>query len=466
LLSSAETRANAGAAPINKGTTGMQPPLYEKLGFEAPGDAEAAARARDFRALMRRRRTVRDFSNRPVPRALIEDAVMTAAGAPSGANQQPWTFACISDPAVKSRIRVAAEEEERAFYKSGKTPGEWLSALAPLGTDEHKPFLEIAPWLIVIFGQRYGVAADGSHVKHYYVPESVGIAMGFLIAALHSAGLATLTHTPSPMGFLNEICGRPPNEKPYVQGAEDYEEDAGGSELVPLARSREQEPDRDNDKHERNRPADRQTVSWIGKKAVQPSGKKHDGDVRQRRDRHENRGQQERLRKDRNCARHDEARQYADIEDSGLRVEQIGDQPAAKGFRVARMRFIGRCIRFVMPAVPGEPEKIEHARPAQDLIKQGRFVNERCDAERGGETIDRKPERDSGNRREARPHAAIEGERREIGLIRTRHQLDEQRGGGKSPKRRKQHVVHGRENNRLMRLFPIMRGTRIDRKRN
>jgi iodotyrosine deiodinase len=190
--------------------------ILHPLEFEQRSEAEMLVRARDFRALMKRRRTVRDFSDRPVPRHLIEDAVMTAASAPSGANQQPWTFACISNAAVKSKIRVAAEAEEREFYKGGKTPGEWLDALSPLGTDEHKPFLEIAPWLIVTFGQRYGVAKDGSHVKHYYVPESVGIAMGFLIAALHNAGLATLTHTPSPMSFLNEICGRPANEKPYV----------------------------------------------------------------------------------------------------------------------------------------------------------------------------------------------------------------------------------------------------------
>ncbi len=172
-------------------------------------------RARVFRELMQRRRTVRDFSDRPVPREIIEDAVMTAAGAPSGANQQPWTFVCISDPAVKTKIRAAAEEEERSFYE-GRAGEEWLSALAPLGTDWQKPFLETAPWLIACFGQRYGVAPNGKHLKHYYVPESVGIAMGFLIAALHNAGLATLTHTPSPMGFLNEICGRPANEKPYV----------------------------------------------------------------------------------------------------------------------------------------------------------------------------------------------------------------------------------------------------------
>lgn len=194
----------------------MTGPLYHSLDFTPRNEADMLSRASDFRALMKRRRTVRDFSDRPVPRAIIEHAVMTAAGAPSGANQQPWTFACISDAAVKSKIRVAAEEEEREFYKGGKTPGEWLNALGPLGTDEHKPFLEIAPWLIVIFGQRYGVERDGSHIKHYYVPESVGIAMGFLIASLHNAGLATLTHTPSPMGFLNEICRRPANEKPYV----------------------------------------------------------------------------------------------------------------------------------------------------------------------------------------------------------------------------------------------------------
>lgn len=203
----------------------MAGPLYHPLQFTQRSEAEMRALARNFRALMKSRRTVRDFSDRPVPRAIIEDAVMTAAGAPSGANQQPWTFVCISDMATKSTIRVAAEEEEREFYKSGRTPEEWLGALAPLGTDEHKPFLEIAPWLIVIFGQRYGIAADGSHVKHYYVPESVGIAMGFLIAALHNAGLATLTHTPSPMGFLNEICGRPANEKPYVLLVTGYPEE-------------------------------------------------------------------------------------------------------------------------------------------------------------------------------------------------------------------------------------------------
>jgi nitroreductase len=193
----------------------MNIPVFEPLNFEKLAEAESRDRARSFRASMQRRRTVRDFSDRPVPRTLIENAVLTAASAPSGANQQPWTFACISDPAVKAKIRVAAEEEERSFYES-RAGEAWLEALAPLGTDWRKPFLQTAPWLIACFGQRYGVASDGKHIKHYYVPESVGIAMGFLIAALHNAGLATLTHTPSPMGFLNEICGRPAREKAYV----------------------------------------------------------------------------------------------------------------------------------------------------------------------------------------------------------------------------------------------------------
>lgn len=188
--------------------------VRQPLNFaEIPTD-EMAARARAFRIMMTRRRTVRDFSDRPVARSIIEDAVMTAATAPSGANQQPWTFACISDPAIKSRLRVAAEEEEKAFYEH-RAGAEWLKALGPLGTDADKPFLEAAPWLIAVFGQRYGLA-NGQRIKHYYVPESVCIATGFLIAALHHAGLATLTHTPSPMGFLNTICGRPEHEKAYV----------------------------------------------------------------------------------------------------------------------------------------------------------------------------------------------------------------------------------------------------------
>jgi nitroreductase len=192
----------------------MTAALLQPLDFVEFPAAEMAERARAFRALMTRRRTVRDFSDRPVARTIIEDAVMTAATAPSGANQQPWTFACIADPAVKSRLRVAAEAEEKAFYQH-RAGSEWLEALGPLGTDADKPFLETAPWLIAVFGQRYGLA-NGKRVKHYYVPESVCIATGFLIAALHHAGLATLTHTPSPMGFLNTICGRPEHEKAYV----------------------------------------------------------------------------------------------------------------------------------------------------------------------------------------------------------------------------------------------------------
>ncbi|MGL5733317.1 MAG: nitroreductase family protein [Beijerinckiaceae bacterium] len=193
----------------------MSDQAMQPLAFVEHTSAAMMQRAAEFRALMQRRRTVRDFSDRPVPRALIEHAVMTAAGAPSGANQQPWTFVCIGDAAVKSQIRAAAEEEEKAFY-SGRAGTEWLEALAPLGTDWRKPFLETAPWLIAIFGQRYGIGPDGARIKHYYMPESVGIATGFLIAALHHAGLATLTHTPSPMGFLNRICGRPDHEKALI----------------------------------------------------------------------------------------------------------------------------------------------------------------------------------------------------------------------------------------------------------
>jgi nitroreductase len=150
-----------------------------------------------------------------VPRSVIEACLRTAGTAPSGANQQPWHFVAVSDPAVKSHIRQAAEAEEREFYER-RASQEWLDALAPLGTDAHKPFLEIAPYLIAIFAQTYGMGADGGKIKHYYVTESVGIATGLLIAALHHAGLATLTHTPSPMGFLNEILGRPANERPFL----------------------------------------------------------------------------------------------------------------------------------------------------------------------------------------------------------------------------------------------------------
>ncbi len=176
---------------------------------------EMCERARAFYANIARRRTVRDFDSAQVSREVLEQCLLAAGTAPSGANQQPWFFTVITDGSVKRQIREAAEAEERQFYAE-RAPQEWLEALAPLGTDPNKPFLEDAPALIAIFAQKYGVRSDGSRFSHYYVPESVGIATGFLIAALHEAGLATLTHTPSPMGFLNTICGRPPSEKPVV----------------------------------------------------------------------------------------------------------------------------------------------------------------------------------------------------------------------------------------------------------
>jgi len=176
---------------------------------------EMKRRAAEFYADIRRRRTVREFADRPVPREIVEDCLRAAGTAPNGANMQPWHFVVVSDPDVKRRIRVEAEKEEHEFYHH-KAPQEWLDALAPLGTDEHKPFLETAPYLIVIFAQSYGLLPDGRKVKHYYAQESVGIAAGFLIAAVHHAGLASLTHTPSPMGFLNEILGRPAHERPFL----------------------------------------------------------------------------------------------------------------------------------------------------------------------------------------------------------------------------------------------------------
>ena len=178
-------------------------------------DSAMLRAAQAFREFMRKRHTVRDFTDRPVSRAVIEHCVRAAGTAPSGANQQPWHFAAISDPAAKRQIRHAAEEEERRFY-SGGAGEEWLQALAPLGTDSDKPHLEIAPWLIVVFAQRFGREEDGTRRKHYYVPESVGIASGFLLAALHHAGLATLTHTPNPMKFLNRLLQRPASERPLM----------------------------------------------------------------------------------------------------------------------------------------------------------------------------------------------------------------------------------------------------------
>ncbi len=194
-------------------------PRFIPLDYQRPTDAEQQARAAAFHKTMLRRRTVRHFSPDPVPFSLIETAIRTAATAPSGANQQPWRFVVVSDPEIKRRIREAAEAEEREFYEH-RAPNEWLEALAPLGTDWRKEFLEVAPWLIVVFRLDYALEAgpEGEEIKrkHYYVMESVGLACGFLLAALHHSGLATLTHTPSPMGFLSRILNRPKNEKPYL----------------------------------------------------------------------------------------------------------------------------------------------------------------------------------------------------------------------------------------------------------
>jgi nitroreductase len=176
---------------------------------------EMKRRASEFYADIRGRRTVREFSDRTVPREIIEDCLRAAGTAPNGANLQPWHFVVVSDTALKRKIRLEAEKEEQEFYHR-KAPPEWLDALVPLGTDEHKPFLETAPYLVVIFAQSYGERSDGRRVKHYYVQESVGIATGILIAAIHHAGLVSLTHTPSPMGFLNDILGRPSRERPFL----------------------------------------------------------------------------------------------------------------------------------------------------------------------------------------------------------------------------------------------------------
>lgn len=183
--------------------------------FRSYAPEEMLARVTAFTAELRRRRTVRDFAPTPVAREVIAQAIHAAGGAPSGANLQPWHFVAVEDQALKREIRLAAEAEEREFYEGRATP-DWLADLAPLGTDADKPFLEQAPWLIAIFAQRWRDFPNGARRANYYVPESVGIATGFLIAALHHAGLATLTHTPSPMGFLNRILDRPVNEKPFL----------------------------------------------------------------------------------------------------------------------------------------------------------------------------------------------------------------------------------------------------------
>ena len=193
------------------------PEIADRPGFEALRSyreypvAEMEERSRWFAADLQRRRTVRQFSDRAVPRAVIESCLAAAGTAPSGAHQQPWHFVVVSDAALKRAIRVAAEAAEAEFYATA--PADWLAALEPLGTDDHKPYLETAPWLIAVFAERYGLAPDGTRRTHYYVMESVGIATGFLLAALHHAGLVTLTHTPSPMGFLGEILERPANER-------------------------------------------------------------------------------------------------------------------------------------------------------------------------------------------------------------------------------------------------------------
>ena len=181
---------------------------------EYPQD-EMIARSKEFYSELRRRRTIREFSDRAVPREVIEQCLLAAGTAPNGANRQPWHFVVVEDTGVKTQIREAAEREEKIFYNE-RAPKDWLEALAPLGTDEHKPYLVKAPYLIAIFAQNYELSTNGDQIKNYYVTESVGIATGMLITALHSSGLATLTHTPSPMGFLNEVLGRPNNERPFL----------------------------------------------------------------------------------------------------------------------------------------------------------------------------------------------------------------------------------------------------------
>jgi nitroreductase len=192
-----------------------EPKFVPLSGYRTLPVEEMRSRAASFREEMNRRRTVRQFSDRAIPREIIEDCIRTAGTAPSGAHRQPWHFVVVESPEVKRRIREAAEKEEREFY-GGRAPEDWLQALEPFGTDASKPFLEHAPYLIVVFAESYGLAEDGSKIKNYYVSESVGIATGMLITAVHNAGLVSLTHTPSPMKFLNEILGRPSNERPFL----------------------------------------------------------------------------------------------------------------------------------------------------------------------------------------------------------------------------------------------------------
>lgn len=213
------------------------PPSFRPLDFERIASDESRRRVQAFLSAMRRRRTVRHFSSEPVPPDVIDAAIAAAGTAPSGANRQPWSFVVVRDPAVKRRIREGAEKEEREFY-GGRAPAEWLEALARLGTDWRKPFLETAPCLIAVFRMDYepGRAADGAErkIKNYYVQESVGIAVGILLAALHLAGLATLTHTPSPMGFLSRILGRPRHERPFLLIPVGYP--AAGAQVPDISR--------------------------------------------------------------------------------------------------------------------------------------------------------------------------------------------------------------------------------------
>jgi len=193
----------------------MRPRLVPAPKIDRQSDDEILRRTKEFYETMQHRRTFRDFSDRPVPRKVIEHCIRAAGTVPSGANLQPWHFGAVSDPVVKQQIRIAAEKEEKEFYAQ-RAPKAWLEALAPLGTDSNKPFLEIAPWLIAVFAQPFRILTDGSRSPTYYAIESVGIATGILVTAVHSCGLVSLTHTPSPMGFLNWILGRPSYEKPFV----------------------------------------------------------------------------------------------------------------------------------------------------------------------------------------------------------------------------------------------------------
>ncbi|MGD2130888.1 MAG: nitroreductase family protein [Lysobacterales bacterium] len=211
---------------------------FENLDFEELPPEEMRRRARAFYERARRRRTVRDFSDRPVPREIIENTIRAAGSAPSGANMQPWHFVAVADAGLKRKIREAAEKEEQALY-SHRASEEWLKALEPLGTDEHKPFLETAPWLIAVFLKKFTIDDEGVRHKNYYTAESVGIACGFLLAALHWSGLATLTHTPSPMKFLGEVLERPDHERAYILIVTGYPAD--GARVPAISKHRLEE---------------------------------------------------------------------------------------------------------------------------------------------------------------------------------------------------------------------------------